>query len=330
MPRLTQPGPRHTLFPGRHARERSSDRAVRPTHALDGMQQAVGNHAVEALLRDRGNTVPLGIRAPMEASFGRSFADVRLHTGAAVDAAAARLDANAFTVGEDIYVRSDAPGADTRAGRALLGEELAHVVQGVGTQSVERVTSPYEPLERDARRAGVAAATGHSARVPRHSHAGNEVARQNPFVLEEGAKGSSHDIERIAREAKGAAVEMDIKISDRSAAFEPLRRASEALRAAVPNLAEASFLVHTAILGFGEFLTDEEPGAQFALIAGKALTLAGVDTVDAALDQSFDTADSVLGLWEETLFQLQTMPNLIAAQRSGVETETGRAARSRN
>ena len=148
--------------------------------ALLGLQKAIGNQAVQALLRNGGTALPLAARAPMEASFGRSFADVRLHTGAAVDAAAARLDANAFTVGADIYVRSDAPGADTRAGRALLGEELAHVVQGVGTQSVERVTSPYEPLERDARRAGSLAATGHSARVRSTSQGEVVVARQEP------------------------------------------------------------------------------------------------------------------------------------------------------
>jgi hypothetical protein len=75
-----------------------------------------------------GARLPTGVLEPMEAAFGTSFADVRLHAGHGAGAMADRLGAHAFTHGADVYA---GPGTDLvgPAGRELLAHELAHVVQ---------------------------------------------------------------------------------------------------------------------------------------------------------------------------------------------------------
>jgi hypothetical protein len=60
---------------------------------------------------------------------GIDFAAVRIHNDDAARAAAARLEAAAFTRGEDIYIGASGPEANSPAERALLLHELAHVAQ---------------------------------------------------------------------------------------------------------------------------------------------------------------------------------------------------------
>ena len=64
-------------------------------------------------------------REQMEAAFGTSFQDVRIHTGSEADALNRSISAKAFTTGNDIFFRHDASPNDPE----LLGHELTHVVQ---------------------------------------------------------------------------------------------------------------------------------------------------------------------------------------------------------
>jgi hypothetical protein len=61
----------------------------------------------------------------MEAGFGTSFEDVRVHQDAQSDVLTRRLTAHAFTTGSDIFLRSDASPSDSH----LIAHELTHVVQ---------------------------------------------------------------------------------------------------------------------------------------------------------------------------------------------------------
>src|SRR5260221_13302717 len=72
------------------------------------LQQTIGNRAVGGLVEQRraGQPLPPKIRHEMEASFGRDFGQVQTHSGPQVDQAAQALDAAAFTVADDIFVRS--------------------------------------------------------------------------------------------------------------------------------------------------------------------------------------------------------------------------------
>ena len=96
----------------------------------------------------------------MEAAFGTSFADVRVHIGHE----AATIGALAFTHGTDLYFAPGQYNPQTQPGQKLLGHELAHVVQ----QRAGRVRNPVgagvavvqDPaLEDEAERLGMRAAS---------------------------------------------------------------------------------------------------------------------------------------------------------------------------
>jgi hypothetical protein len=102
-----------------------------------------------------GSGAPLepGLRRFFEPRLGPSFRDVRVHTGAAADAAARSLDALAFTQGTDIVFRSGHDPASSPAGPRLLAHELTHVVQGIrpgraGGPAVFRVPATPQGVAR--------------------------------------------------------------------------------------------------------------------------------------------------------------------------------------
>ncbi|MDQ1812057.1 DUF4157 domain-containing protein [Massilia sp. CCM 9210] len=64
--------------------------------------------------------------------FGRNFDDVLIHTGPQADAAAASVQARAFTVGRHVVFADDQYQPATNDGRRLLAHELSHVVQQGG------------------------------------------------------------------------------------------------------------------------------------------------------------------------------------------------------
>jgi hypothetical protein len=72
-----------------------------------------------------GQAMPADVQRKMEASFGASFADVRIHEGPGAQA----LGARAYTRGTDLYFAPGEYQPNTAAGQELLGHELTHVVQ---------------------------------------------------------------------------------------------------------------------------------------------------------------------------------------------------------
>lgn len=162
---------RRTDEPARPAARRREEAPARddgeegPEQRLLGLQGTIGNAAVEALVANEGSALPDGLRRDMEQSLGHAFGGVRVHEGGDVDRAAARMQAVAFTVGEDVYLGSEAPAPDTAAGRAVLAEELAHVAQGVGADGAERVLPAGDPAEGEAHRAAETVAAGERTTV---------------------------------------------------------------------------------------------------------------------------------------------------------------------
>lgn len=113
-----------------------------------------------------GSPLPDGVRGRMERAFGSGFADVRVHAGSAV---AARIGAQALTAGNDIHV---APGAS--AAEALIGHELAHVVQQRQGRVAPTALAGGMPLNLDRRLEREADEQG--ARAGRGEHAGGLAA----------------------------------------------------------------------------------------------------------------------------------------------------------
>jgi len=96
---------------------------------------------------------PLGqpVRSLMEPLFHSDFGGVRIHTGDRAAAAADKVRARAFTLGEEIVFGPGEYRPDTVAGRSLLAHELTHVVQQTGSASsaagtVQRAVQEEAPV----------------------------------------------------------------------------------------------------------------------------------------------------------------------------------------
>jgi hypothetical protein len=90
-------------------------------------------------MRGGGQPLDAGTRAYMEPRFGRSFADVRIHTDARAGTIARAINALAFTVGPDIGFGEDQYQSMTDRGQRLVAHELTHVVQlGAASPAVHR------------------------------------------------------------------------------------------------------------------------------------------------------------------------------------------------
>ena len=73
----------------------------------------------------------------MSAGFGTDLSHVRLHTGTEATDLNNRLQARAFTVGSDVFLR-DSASLRSGAGQELLAHELTHVVQQSSGHEVAR------------------------------------------------------------------------------------------------------------------------------------------------------------------------------------------------
>ncbi|MBU6398883.1 MAG: DUF4157 domain-containing protein [Verrucomicrobia bacterium] len=88
--------------------------------------------------------------------FGHDFRQVRVHTGTQAVVSARALKSLAYTVGEHIVLDPSRYNANSRAGRRLLGHELAHVLQqGAAARLPDRgsrlaIGRAEDPLEQKA------------------------------------------------------------------------------------------------------------------------------------------------------------------------------------
>jgi len=86
-------------------------------------------------LRGGGRPLSPSVRASYESAFGRDFGDVRVHTGQRADDAAQSIDAEAFTMGTDVFFAAGNYRPSAREGKQLLAHELTHVVQQSSTNA---------------------------------------------------------------------------------------------------------------------------------------------------------------------------------------------------
>jgi Domain of unknown function (DUF4157) len=109
---------------------RAAERGAHPApdseaRAHDGTNASSSSHP---FLQSPGRPLDPSTRRTMESRFGRSFDDVRLHTGDAAARSARALNARAYTVGPHITFDSSTP--ESASDQKLLAHELAHVSQG--------------------------------------------------------------------------------------------------------------------------------------------------------------------------------------------------------
>ena len=127
------------------ARRRSDVEAI-----VESLQHAVGNAAVSQMLQ--GERLPPSIQAAGERRLGADLGDVQVHADAGASRLADSLDAEALTVGRDVFMGPGAGGLETTRGRKTLLHELAHTAQatGNGEASAPGVSSPGSSAEREA------------------------------------------------------------------------------------------------------------------------------------------------------------------------------------
>lgn len=94
--------------------------------------QSVSADTERAIRSSSGRPLDAGVRAPLEQAFGADFGSVRIHDGGGADRLSRSLQAEAFTVGSDVFFKSGNFAPNDPSGQHLLAHELAHVVQDTG------------------------------------------------------------------------------------------------------------------------------------------------------------------------------------------------------
>ncbi|MBB5959301.1 hypothetical protein FHS29_005921 [Saccharothrix tamanrassetensis] len=132
-----------------------------------GLQRVVGNAGTSALVEDEspvhsvvrssGSPLDTGVREDMEPRFGQDFSGVRVHTDGAAHESAKSVNAQAYTVGENIVFQNDKYDPSSDAGKHMLAHELTHVVQqrsgpvdGTEAGGGVKVSDPSDRFEREA------------------------------------------------------------------------------------------------------------------------------------------------------------------------------------
>lgn len=130
--------------------EREADRVAEQVMGMSGAEPdsdsqeamkvsrktAAGESAIEGKIERRiesvisgGKPLSSSTRSFFEERFGRSFDDVRVHTGPKANEAAQSIDARAFTHGANVVFRKGEYSPNSLEGKRLLAHELTHVVQ---------------------------------------------------------------------------------------------------------------------------------------------------------------------------------------------------------
>lgn len=128
--------------------------------ARDGGQASeVNPQAIQGQL-GAGDSLDSSVKSRMEKAFGYNFSRVRVHHNSNAAHLSTKLNARAFTVGNDVAFGAGEYQPGTPIGDALLAHELAHVVQQGGADSFAAMqpgSAGYSALEQDADSAAVGA-----------------------------------------------------------------------------------------------------------------------------------------------------------------------------
>lgn len=92
--------------------------------------------SVDRVLSNSGRLLDPALQQDMGQRFGYDFSQVRVHTGAAAEQSARDVNANAYTVGNNVVFGAERFAPGSQEGRRLLAHELTHVLQQSGTDGM--------------------------------------------------------------------------------------------------------------------------------------------------------------------------------------------------
>lgn len=143
---------------------------------------------VHEVLRSPGEPLDPATRAFFEPRFGHHFGQVRVHTDQKAAGSARAVQAQAYTVGQNVVFGAGQFSPGTAAGQRLLAHELAHTVQqrsgSAGLRVPLTVTSPGDTQEVEADRVSRSVVQGTSMPAMAPNASPPMLARQPDRVQE--------------------------------------------------------------------------------------------------------------------------------------------------
>ncbi|MDO9086877.1 MAG: DUF4157 domain-containing protein [Anaerolineaceae bacterium] len=133
-------------------------RIVQPDQANEAVVDQRGNlkkYVSDEIQRARsgGQPLQLDVSDQMKQKFGHGFENVRLHTDQKSDHISRKIQARAFTIGNDIFFRKGAYSPNSEQGKNTLMHELTHVVQQSSSSNSNgplKLGDPNDKFEQEA------------------------------------------------------------------------------------------------------------------------------------------------------------------------------------
>jgi outer membrane protein OmpA-like peptidoglycan-associated protein len=122
--------------------------------AAGGGKPGIAPQIVHEVLRAPSLPLDDDTRAFMEPRFGQDFGDVRVHADRKAGESARKVNALAYTVGQDVVFGAGQFAPHSGRGRGVLAHELAHVVQQRGSIARGTTLSAMPPGQAQLQRLG--------------------------------------------------------------------------------------------------------------------------------------------------------------------------------
>ncbi|MGL5064752.1 MAG: DUF4157 domain-containing protein [Microcoleus sp.] len=118
--------------------EEEEEEIIQPKHSSSQVTIAIPaiEAGIQSLWQNSGQPLSADLRAFMEPRFGRNFSNIRIHTGSQAEQLSRSLNAGAFTIGNDIILRTRQFNPESNSGKKLLAHELTHTIQQGPVQNV--------------------------------------------------------------------------------------------------------------------------------------------------------------------------------------------------
>ncbi len=119
----------------RQQAQESQDRAIIGLHSLQRQLEHLDGQGEQPLMeriqarRGSGNPIPASLRKVLELELNHDLSRVRLHDDAEADTLAKKVNAVAFTTGQDIFFKAGTFNPNTRTGVELIAHEIKHTKQ---------------------------------------------------------------------------------------------------------------------------------------------------------------------------------------------------------
>jgi hypothetical protein len=158
-------------------------------------RQSEEESPVHQVIKGGGSSLDSGVRSQMEGSLGYDFSGVRVHTGPDAAKAATSVQAQAFTVGNDVVFNEGKYDPSSDTGKRTIAHELTHVVQqsqgsvpGESRAGGIKVSDPGDWAEQQAEATADSVMSGDHHAGDGHDHGGASAGSVQTLPLQRAAE----------------------------------------------------------------------------------------------------------------------------------------------